>query len=55
MFLDILTFEKSYDNPQKDPKMFSPPALDSDSLEDRRFFNIGMTICLSLRTYYCPI
>jgi len=36
MFWEILTFEKSYDRPQKEPRMFSPPALDSDSLEDNK-------------------
>ena len=46
-FFEILTAEKSYESPQKDPRILRPPALDSDSLDDKRFTSIGSTICLS--------
>jgi len=47
-----LTFEKSYESPQKDPRIFNPPALDSDSLDDNRLYSIGMTSNFSLSVYY---
>lgn len=47
-FFEIFTVEKSYERPQKDPRILRPPALDSDSLDDSRFTSIGNTICLSL-------
>jgi hypothetical protein len=40
---------KSYDRPQKEPRIFSPPALLSDSLELRRPWSMGKMICFSLR------
>ena len=46
-FLEILTLLKSYESPQNDPKMLSPPALDSDSLEERSDSSMGSTTCLS--------
>lgn len=54
MFLEIFTLEKSQDNPQKEPSMLSPPAFDSDSLEDKSENSIGRTRVLSFYTYSYP-
>ena len=50
-FLEIFTFVKSYESPQNEPRMLRPPALDSDSLDDKSDINIGSTIDFSLDKY----
>lgn len=49
ILLDILTLEKSKLRPQNDPRIFKPPAFDSDSLELSKLIIIGMTKCLSFK------
>ena len=49
ILLDILTLVKSKLSPQNDPKIFKPPAFDSDSLELSKLIIMGMTKCLSFK------